>query len=344
MRKDITVNERLVNGTKLPDDETPDYTFRPTRLSEVIGQEGVKEQLSVFIRAALERNEPLEHVLLVGPKGLGKTMFAHIIASELGVGIRTTLGPVLERLELSQILTTLNEGDVLFIDEVHRVSAKAQEILYPAMEDFALDIVIGQGGPGARPVRIPLPRFTLIGATTREGMLSGPLRDRFGVRLRLEYYTLNELCQIIERDARLMAVPVEPEGVTEIASRSRGTPRVAKRLLRRVRDYATVKGNGVITGSIARETLDTLGVDRLGLDEMDRRILKAIVEREGFASLNTIASALSEDERTIEDTYEPYLIQIGFLSRTPRGRSLTQKAYAYLGITPKDTQQTFFSP
>jgi Holliday junction DNA helicase RuvB len=336
------VNERVVNTGTLPDEETTDYTFRPTRLSEVIGQEGVKEQLSVFIRAALERKEPLEHVLLVGPKGLGKTMFAHVIASELGVGIRTTLGPVLERLELSQILTTLNDADALFIDEVHRVNVKAQEILYPAMEDFALDIVIGQGGPGARPVRIPLPRFTLIGATTKEGMLSGPLRDRFGVRLRLEYYTLSELCRIIERDARLMSVRVESDGTAEIAGRSRGTPRVAKRLLRRVRDYATVRGEGVVTAAIARETLDTLGVDELGLDEMDRRILRSIVERDGFASLNTIASAVSEDERTIEDTYEPYLIQIGFLSRTPRGRSLTRKAYEYLGLAPNERQRALF--
>lgn len=336
------MNERVVNTGTLPDEETTDYTFRPTRLSEVIGQEGVKEQLSVFIRAALERKEPLEHVLLVGPKGLGKTMFAHVIASELGVGIRTTLGPVLERLELSQILTTLNDADALFIDEVHRVNVKAQEILYPAMEDFALDIVIGQGGPGARPVRIPLPRFTLIGATTKEGMLSGPLRDRFGVRLRLEYYTLSELCRIIERDARLMSVRVESDGTAEIAGRSRGTPRVAKRLLRRVRDYATVRGEGVVTAAIARETLDTLGVDELGLDEMDRRILRSIVERDGFASLNTIASAVSEDERTIEDTYEPYLIQIGFLSRTPRGRSLTRKAYEYLGLAPNERQRALF--
>lgn len=336
------MEERAVNVDALPEDETTDYTFRPTRLAEVIGQEGVKGQLAVFIGAALERKEPLEHVLLVGPKGLGKTMFAHVIASELGVGIRPTLGPVLERLELSQILTTLNDGDALFIDEVHRVAVKAQEILYPAMEDFALDIVIGQGGPGARPVRVPLPRFTLIGATTREGMLSGPLRDRFGVRLRLEYYTLDELGRIIARDARLMSVRVEPDGVAEIASRSRGTPRVAKRLLRRVRDYATMKSDGVVTATIARDTLDTLGVDALGLDEMDRRILKSIVEREGFASLNTIASAVSEDERTIEDTYEPYLIQIGFLSRTSRGRSLTRKAYGYLGVAPPDRQQDLF--
>lgn len=336
------MKERIVNVDALPEEEAIDYTLRPTRLSEVIGQEGVKEQLSVFIRAARERKETLEHVLLVGPKGVGKTMFAHLIASELGVGIRTTLGPVLERLELSQILTSLNRGDVLFIDEVHRVSVKAQEILYPAMEEFVLDVVIGQGGPGARPVRIPLPRFTLIGATTKEGMLSGPLRDRFGVRLRLDYYTVEELSRIIERDARLLGVAVEPEGVMEIASRSRGTPRVAKRLLRRVRDYATVKGEGVVTARIARDTLDILGVDPLGLDEMDRRILKSILERDGFASLNTIASAVSEDERTIEDTYEPYLIQIGFLSRTPRGRSLTRKAYEYLGVVPNEHQRSFF--
>ncbi|MBM3215837.1 Holliday junction branch migration DNA helicase RuvB [Candidatus Poribacteria bacterium] len=336
------MTDRLVNGDQLAEDNGQDYTFRPRRLNEIIGQEGVRDQLAVFIGAARERGEPLDHVLLSGPRGLGKTTFAHVIAHELGSNIRTTVGPVLERLELSQLLTTMEKGDVLFIDEVHRVNIRAQEILYPAMEDFALDIVLGQGGPGARPVRLPLPRFTLIGATTKEGLLSGPLRDRFGVRLRLDYYAEESLRQIIARDARLMSVTLAPGGAEEIAGRSRGTPRVAKRLLRRIRDYAMVHGDGTITQEIARDTLETLGVDELGLDEMDRRILQCIVARDGIASLNTIASAVSEDERTVEDTYEPFLIQIGFLSRTSRGRSLTRRAYDYLGVAPSAEQDLLF--
>ena len=327
-------DDRIVNGGAQPEDDDPHFTFRPERLDEMIGQDDVRDQLAVFIQAARERKEALEHALLVGPKGLGKTTLGSVIANELGVGFKRTGGQVLERLELSQILTSLEPGDVLFIDEIHRVNIRVQEILYPAMEDFTIDLVIGQGGPGARAVHVPLPKFTLIGATTKEGLISGPLRDRFGVHVRLNFYAPEDLGKIIDRDAGFLKVEVEPEGREEISRRARGTPRIAKRYLRRIRDYALVRGEGVVTRDIAAGTLDMLGVDPLGLDEMDRRIMQAIVDRGGFAGLNTIAAAVSEDERTIEDTYEPYLIQIGFLSRTSRGRSLTAKAYRHIGLAP----------
>jgi Holliday junction DNA helicase RuvB len=326
--------DRIVNPAMQAEDEGQHFTFRPERLDEMIGQDDIRDQLSVFIEAARERKEPLEHALLVGPKGLGKTTLATVIANELDVGFKRTGGQVLERLELSQILTSLEPGDVLFIDEIHRVNIRVQEILYPAMEDFTIDLVIGQGGPGARAVHVPLPKFTLIGATTKEGLISGPLRDRFGVHVRMNFYAPEDLGKIIDRDGSFLKVDIEPAGRDEIARRARGTPRIAKRYLRRICDYALVRGDGVVTLDIAEKTLDMLGVDPLGLDEMDRRIMHAIIDRGGFAGLNTIAAAVSEDERTIEETYEPYLIQIGFLSRTSRGRSLTARAYRHIGIEP----------
>ncbi|MDA1192340.1 MAG: Holliday junction branch migration DNA helicase RuvB, partial [Candidatus Poribacteria bacterium] len=308
-------DERTLTPDELDEDARTDYALRPKRLDEMIGQAAVRDQLDVSIRASKERAEALDHTLFVGPQGLGKTTLAQIIANEMDVGIHQTVGTVLQRLELSSILTSLEEGDVLFIDEIHRVRSDVQEILYPALEDYSLDIVIGQGGPGAKPVRIPLPRFTLVGATTREGMLTGPLRDRFGLHLRLDYYAVSELCAIIERDARLLNIKIESAGTEEIARRARGTPRIAKRQLRRIRDYAVVRGDGVVTETIARSTLDTLGVDELGLEDMDRRIMASIAERGGYAGLTTVAAAVSEDERTIEDTYEPYLIPIGVLTK-----------------------------
>ncbi len=331
--------DRIVNPAMQPEDEGQHFTFRPERLDEMIGQDDIRDQLSVFIEAARERKEPLEHALLVGPKGLGKTTLATVIANELDVGFKRTGGQVLERLELSQILTSLEPGDVLFIDEIHRVNIRVQEILYPAMEDFTIDLVIGQGGPGARAVHVPLPKFTLIGATTKEGLISGPLRDRFGVHVRMNFYAPEDLGTIIDRDGSFLKVDIEPAGRDEIARRARGTPRIAKRYLRRICDYALVRGDGVVTLDIAEKTLDMLGVDPLGLDEMDRRIMHAIIDRGGFAGLNTIAAAVSEDERTIEETYEPYLIQIGFLSRTSRGRSLTARAYRLIGIEPPPEEE-----
>lgn len=326
-------SERLTSTEEQPEDERTHHTFRPRSLDEFIGQEEMRDQMSVFIRAAQQREESLDHTLLVGPKGLGKTTLAEIAANEMGVGFTRAIGSNIERLELVSILSGLNQdgSHVLFIDEIHRVNQRTQELLYPAMEDYFLDIVIGQGGPGARPVRLPLGSFTLIGATTREGLLTGPLRDRFGIRLRLDFYSAEELAEIIQRDAALFQICVEADGAAEIAKRARGTPRIAKRYLRRIRDFADALGDGVITYDLARGALDRLGVDSIGLDETDRRIMHAIIERGGYAGLNTIASAVSEDARTIEDVYEPFLIQIGFLSKTQRGRSLTPQAYVHLG-------------
>ncbi len=339
------MSERLTAPGEQDGDEPTHHTFRPRRLDEFIGQKEICDQMRVFIQAAQQREEPLDHTLLVGPKGLGKTTLAEIAANEMGVGFTRAIGSNIERLELTSILSGLNQGgsqsgSVLFIDEIHRVNQRTQEILYPAMEDYFLDVVIGQGGPGARPVRLAFGSFTLIGATTREGLLTGPLRDRFGIRLRLDFYSKEELVQIVQRDAALFQIRVEEKGAAEIAKRARGTPRIAKRYLRRIRDFADTLGDGIVTYDLARDALDRLGVDSIGLDETDRRIMHSIIERGGYASLNTIASAVSEDVRTIEDVYEPFLIQIGFLSKTPRGRSLTPQAYVHLGEPPPESPES----
>jgi len=310
-------------------------SLRPRRLSEYIGQDRVKESLTIAIRAAQERGEPLDHLLFYGPPGLGKTTLAGIIAAEMGVNLRITSGPAIERPgDLVSILTNLRPGDVLFIDEIHRLNRLVEEVLYPAMEDFAVDLVIGKG-PAARSVRLSLPRFTLVGATTRLALLTSPLRDRFGATFRLDFYDLPAMQAIVSRAARILQVPITPEGATEIARRGRGTPRIAIRLLKRVRDYAQVLGDGTITADLAREALDRLAVDELGLDDIDRLILRTIVEKfdGGPVGIQTIAAATSEEADTIETVYEPYLIQLGFLQRTPRGRIATRRAYEHLGIS-----------
>ena len=317
---------------------------RPFTFQDYIGQERIKENLKVYVDAARKRGEALDHVLFYGPPGLGKTTLAYVIAHEMGVGIRTTSGPAIERPgDLAAILTNLQERDVLFIDEIHRLSKPVEEALYPAMEEFKFDIVIGQG-PGARAIRLELPRFTLIGATTRVGLLSSPLRARFGVLIRLDYYTPDELQRIVLRAASILAIPLEEGGAREIAMRSRGTPRVALRLLRRVRDYAQVKGDGVITEAIAKEALTFMEIDRHGLDKMDRAILRTIVEKFGGGpvGIDTLSAALSEERDTIEDFHEPFLIQMGYIHRTPRGRVATRRAYEYLGVAPRLEQKELF--
>ena len=325
--------EPLVATTLTRDDEN-ESSLRPQTLGEYIGQEKAKGNLEIFIQAAKMRSEPLDHVLLHGPPGLGKTTLSGIIANEMGVHIRITSGPAIEKPgDLAALLTNLNENDILFVDEIHRLNRQVEEILYPAMEDYAIDIIIGKG-PSANSIRLDLPHFTLIGATTRAGQLSAPLRDRFGVTLRLELYTPQELALIVKRSAAILNVPLEDDGAMEIATRSRGTPRIANRMLRRVRDFAQVKAGGVITRTVADQALSALEVDELGMDAVDRRMLRSIIENYGGGpvGLDTLAATINEESVTLEDVYEPYLMQMGFLTRTPRGRCVTRKAYEHLGI------------
>jgi Holliday junction DNA helicase RuvB len=332
--------ERLVNPQPQPEDRL-DQALRPKRLTDLIGQERVKENISILIEASRGRNEPLDHVLFYGPPGLGKTTLAHILANEMAVDIKVTAGPAIERPgDLAAILTNLRAGDVLFVDEVHRLGRAVEEVLYPAMEDFALDIVIGKG-PSARSIRLKLPRFTVIGATTRLALVTAPLRARFGAVYRLKFYDLPAMQSIVTRAAGVLGIETESDGVDEIASRGRGTPRVALRLLRRVRDYAEVRADGVITRRVAQDALDLLEVDSLGLDDMDRRVLQTIIEKYqgGPVGLSTIAASISEEPDTIMDVVEPYLLQLGFIDRTTQGRTATQQAYSHLGVQVPDDEQ-----
>ena len=327
------LDEPLVTTSLTREDEN-EGSLRPRTLREYIGQEKAKGNLEVYIQAAKMRGDPLDHVLLHGPPGLGKTTLSGIIANEMGVNVRITSGPAIEKAgDLAALLTNLNENDILFGDAIHRLNRAVEEVLYPAMEDFAIDIIIGKG-PSANSIRLDLPRFTLIGATTRAGQLSAPLRDRFGITLRLELYTPEELSQIVARSAGILGVPIDPEGAMEIARRSRGTPRIANRMLRRVRDFAQVRAGGAITRKVADEALTALEIDHLGLDSIDHRMLRSIIEnyRGGPVGLETLAATINEEAVTLEDVYEPYLMQLGFLTRTPRGRCVTAKAYQHLGL------------
>lgn len=333
---------RLVSPDAAPADAAEELSLRPKTLDDYIGQEKAKNNLRIYLRAAQQRGEPMDHILLYGPPGLGKTTLAGIVAQEMGVQIRITSGPAIEKPgDLAALLTNLQEGDILFIDEIHRLSRQVEEVLYPALEDYALDIMIGKG-PSARSIRLDLPKFTLIGATTRAGQLSAPLRDRFGVTLRLELYTPQELSKIVTRSASILNVDIDPTGALEIARRSRGTPRIANRMLRRVRDFADVRADGVITKEVADEALRALEIDDLGLDPIDHRMMHAIIENYGGGpvGIETLAATIGEEAVTLLDVYEPYLMQLGFLQRTPRGRCVTRKAYEHLGLSvPKSMDE-----